>query len=83
MQTISDVFGIWDCLADMAREIGHPYDNVAKWKQRSAIPSHAWRDVIRAAAVRSRVVTPAELLFLNPPRKPRKAPRKRRSKTAR
>lgn len=74
MRSITDVFGLWPTLAEMAREIGHPYDNVVKWRRRAAIPSHAWADVIRGAERRGSVVTPSDLLALNPPRKSRAAP---------
>lgn len=77
MRTIDDVFRLWPSLAELARDLGHPYENVVKWKRRQTIPAHAWTDLIRAAERRGHVVTPSDLLILNPKRKLRASPNAR------
>jgi len=68
MQVIGDIFGLWDSLANMARELGIEYQTVAKWSQRGRIPPESWPAVIEAAKRRKIIVTPALLAKLNKPR---------------
>jgi DNA-binding transcriptional regulator YiaG len=65
MRDITDVFSIWPSQADMARDLGLPYQTVAKWHQRERIPQENWLDVIEAAARREKLVTAADLLRVN------------------
>jgi adenylosuccinate lyase len=68
IQDITGVFGIWDSLADMARDLDLEYQTVAKWSQRGRIPPEAW-DAVIAAAKRKRVSVSAAILNrLNKPR---------------
>lgn len=68
ISAIEDVFSIWESDAEMAREVGVPYDRVAKWKQRGRIPPEA-SDAVIEAAEREGVALSMELLSrLNAPR---------------
>lgn len=65
---LEDVFSIWESDAEMAREVGVPYDRGAKWKQRGRIPPESFPAVIEAAE-REGVLLSIELLTrLNAPR---------------
>lgn len=68
MNELSDVFGIWPSLAQMARDIGKDYQTVAKWAQRNRIPPESWDLVIVAASRKEISLTPGLLNALNTPR---------------
>lgn len=68
MPAIQDIFGYWDSLADMARDLDAPYQTVAKWSQRGRIPSEFWGQVIEAAARRGKRLTYPQIANANPPR---------------
>lgn len=68
MPALQDIFGIWDSIADMARDLDLPYQQVAKWSQRERIPSEAWASVIAGAKTRGKTLTFEKLAAANPPR---------------
>ena len=68
ISAIEDVFSIWESDAEMSREVGVPYDRLAKWKQRGRVPPEAMPAVIEAAG-REGVALSMEILNrLNAPR---------------
>lgn len=69
MQAISDIFAIWPSTKEMADDLGQKYDTVLRWKLRKRIPSTAWPTIIEKAAARETLVTAAQLLAANAPRR--------------
>lgn len=69
MHALSDIFAIWGSLAEFSRDIGVPYQTVAKWSQRGRIPPESWESVIDAARRRKVVLTTSLLVRTNKPRK--------------
>jgi predicted site-specific integrase-resolvase len=68
IKTIEDVFGVWESLAEMARDLDVDYQRLAKWSQRGRIP-YEYFDLVTAKAKRRRVRLSSELLSrLNAPR---------------
>ena len=65
MEEIEDIFTVWPSQAEMARELGVPYQTVAKWHQRGRIPQEAWSRIIECAALREKLITVADLLRVN------------------
>ncbi len=65
VNTISDVFGIWGSLADMAEATGRSHWTVQKWSQRKSIPSDAWPDLIAAARREGKKLTAEQLLSMH------------------
>jgi hypothetical protein len=76
MRALVDIFGIWDSLGDLAREIGRKYNTVCKWQQAGRIPPEHWDAVIGAARRKNVVITTAQLARLNRPRKSAATPTK-------
>lgn len=68
MRELADIFGIWESMADMARDLGLEYQTVAKWAQRRRIPPESWADVIEAAHRKDVALSAAILNKLNSPR---------------
>jgi len=68
MLGIDDIFGYWETLAEMARDLAVPYQTVAKWSQRGRIPSEFWGKVIDRASRRGMPLTYEDLATANPPR---------------
>lgn len=66
--SIDQVFGLWETQPAMARDVGVPWQRLAKWSQRSRIPPEAFPAVIAAASRKGRRLTPALLNRLNKPR---------------
>ena len=54
MKTLKQVFKIWPSLPELARDLGIPYVNVFRWKERNSIPADKWLDVIAAAKRRGK-----------------------------
>jgi hypothetical protein len=65
VNTITDVFKIWDSLADMAEAIGRSHWTVQKWSQRKSIPSDAWPDVIAGARREGKKLSAEQLLSMH------------------
>jgi cell division FtsZ-interacting protein ZapD len=81
---ITEVFALWDSRTDMARALDESYDTIRKWEKAKRIPERAWNAVIRAAALRERLITAADLLNLNTAQKPRPGrPPSRKSSSSR
>jgi hypothetical protein len=68
METVDDIFAIWDSVADMARDLDMPYQTVSKWQQRARIPYESWEAVIKAAGVEGYELTFEQLAKINRPR---------------
>lgn len=68
---ITDVFKLWNSRTEMAVALDESYDTIRKWEKARRIPERAWNAVIRAAALRERLITAADLLNLNTAQKPR------------
>lgn len=66
--SIDQVFALWPTQPAMARDVGVPWQRLAKWSQRKRIPPEAFDAVIAAAARKGRQLTPALLNKLNKPR---------------
>jgi hypothetical protein len=67
-QDLGQVFGIWDSLADLARDLDVDYYRVTKWSQRGRIPPESF-DLLIEAARKKRVSLSHSLLNrLNAPR---------------
>lgn len=62
MHSVSDVIGAWPTVAELARDLGVPYQTVAAWKQRDSIRPEYWHDIVRAAQRRGHPEITAELL---------------------
>jgi len=54
---MEDIFNKWPTLADLARDLGKPYQTVAAWKQRGSIPAKHDLDLVRLAGLRGEVLT--------------------------
>ena len=52
---------IWPTLADLASDLGKPYQTVAAWKQRGRVPADHDLDLIEAARKRGADLTLEEL----------------------
>lgn len=70
MEHIEDVFKLWPKYAAMAKDIDQEPDTVRKWWMKRIPPQH-WPAVIAAAQRRDVMLTAADLMRLNPPRKMR------------
>lgn len=55
--TTNDVMALWPSIAELARDIGEPYETVRKWKVRGSIPAAYWVAITTAAAKRGFDVT--------------------------
>lgn len=71
MQALHDIFAIWTDLRSMATALNEKKDTVYRWHRRGRIPDTAWQRVIKAAEVRGRQLTVADLHAANRPAKPR------------
>jgi hypothetical protein len=65
VSTITDVFKIWNSLAEMAEAIGRTHWTVQKWSQRKGIPLDAWPDVISAARRKGKKLSAEQLLSMH------------------
>lgn len=48
---------IWPTMAELAADLGLPYQTVASWKARGRIPAHYDGEIIEAAKRRGEVIT--------------------------
>jgi|KBSSwiStaDraftv2_1062776.scaffolds.fasta_scaffold913386_1 hypothetical protein len=68
IQDISQISAIWGSQAEMARDLGLPYQQVAKWFQRGRIPPESFELVIEKARLKDVALSHAVLNGLNAPR---------------
>lgn len=61
IRTHRDIIDLWPTQRELAHEIGAPYENVRKWRQRSRIPPSAWIDIVQAAGARGLDLSVEEL----------------------
>lgn len=62
MRKLTDVFELWDTLAEMADDVDQNVFTVQKWHQRKRIPVDAWPAVINAAKRKNAALTADDLL---------------------
>jgi hypothetical protein len=55
------IFDIWPTMAEMAQDLGLPYQTVAAWRSRG-IPYRRFEAVLRAAEARGHALTLEDLL---------------------
>ncbi|WP_366656586.1 carph-isopro domain-containing protein [Fodinicurvata sp. EGI_FJ10296] len=46
------IINLWPSAADLARDIGVPYQTVAAWRRRNSIPPRHWQSIISAGSRR-------------------------------
>lgn len=68
MRALQDISEIWGSQAEMARDLGLPYQQVAKWFQRGRIPPESFELVIEKARLKDVALSHAMLNRLNAPR---------------
>jgi len=62
--SFSEVIDLWPSIAELARDIGEPYETVRQWRLRDSVPSRAFVKITRAAARRDINVTGDDLIRL-------------------
>lgn len=60
--SFSEVIDLWPSIAELARDIGEPYETVRQWRLRDSVPVRAFVKITRAAARRDFNVTNDDLL---------------------
>ena len=60
--SFSEVIDLWPSIAELARDIGEPYETVRQWRLRDSIPLRAFTRVVRAAARRDFNVSTDDLI---------------------
>lgn len=75
---ISDIFGLWPSIREMASELAEKPDTVGRWRKRRRIPESAWPAVIAKGQARTSThkISADVLLRLNAPAKRRGRPPK-------
>ncbi|MEM8615334.1 MAG: hypothetical protein AAGF20_00210 [Pseudomonadota bacterium] len=52
MRTFKDLISKWESVAQLAKDLGYPYERVSQWGKRDSIPPEYWPDIIAAAPKR-------------------------------
>jgi hypothetical protein len=73
VSTITNLFGLWKTIPEMAEAIGESHWTVEKWKQRRRIPNGYWPAVISAARLKGKRLTADDLLAMHSTKAPVKA----------
>jgi hypothetical protein len=50
--SFSEVIDLWPSIAELARDIGEPYETVRQWRLRDSVPARALDKIKRAAGLR-------------------------------
>lgn len=60
--SFSEIIDLWPSIAELARDIGEPYETVRQWRLRDSIPVRAFTRIVRAAARRDLNVSTDDLI---------------------
>jgi hypothetical protein len=76
MDTVHDIFEVWDSVSEMASALDQKADTVFRWRKKGRIPVDMWPRLIETAARREVLITATQLMNLHRGAPQRGRPRK-------